>query len=78
MVQNRAECIRFDRRARRWSWRIGTAVGALLADGPHRAAAARLGASIRSAPGAAGGADALEAVLPGAAIHARDEGVLVT
>jgi UDP:flavonoid glycosyltransferase YjiC (YdhE family) len=57
---------------------IGAAVRAMLADGPHRAGAARLGASIRSAPGAAGGADALEAVLPGATIPARDEGVLVT
>ncbi len=57
---------------------IGAAVGTLLADGPHRAAAARLGASVRSAPGAVGGADALEAVLAGAAVPARDEGVLVT
>jgi UDP:flavonoid glycosyltransferase YjiC (YdhE family) len=57
---------------------IGAAVGALLADGPHRAAAARLGASIRAAPGAAGGADALEAVLPGAAVVAGGKGALVT
>ena len=35
----------------------------LLADGPHRAAAARLGAAIRALPGAARGADAVEAQL---------------
>ncbi len=57
---------------------IGAAMGALLAEGPHRAAAARLGAAIRSSPGAAGGADALEAVLAGAAGPAPDEGALVT
>lgn len=50
---------------------IATAVGAMLKDGEHRAVAARLGASIRSASGAIGGADALEAVLPGAAASAR-------
>ncbi|GAA4406962.1 hypothetical protein GCM10023168_22490 [Fodinibacter luteus] len=43
---------------------IGATVRGLLADGPHRAAAARLGARVRAASGAAGGADALEAVLP--------------
>ena len=42
---------------------IGDAVGALLADGPHRATAARLGAQVRSSPGAAGAADALEAAV---------------
>ena len=57
---------------------IGAAVGAMLADGPHRAAAARLGAAIRSSPGAVGGADALDAVLDGAAAPARDERGLVT
>jgi len=41
------------------------AVGQLLADGPHRAAAARLGAAVRSAPAVHGAADALEGVLPG-------------
>jgi len=44
---------------------VAGAVGALLADGPHRAAAARLGAAVRSAPGATGAADALEGVLAG-------------
>lgn len=42
---------------------IAEAVGALLADGPHRAAAAGLGARVRSASGAAGAADALEGLL---------------
>lgn len=35
----------------------------LLADGPHRSAAARLGAQIRSMPGASGGADRIEGLL---------------
>jgi UDP:flavonoid glycosyltransferase YjiC (YdhE family) len=35
----------------------------LLTDGPHRAAAARLGAAVRARPGAVGGADAVEARL---------------
>ncbi len=35
----------------------------LLEDGPHRAAAARLGAAIRAMPGAVRGADAIEAAL---------------
>jgi UDP:flavonoid glycosyltransferase YjiC (YdhE family) len=35
----------------------------MLADGPHRAAAARLGAAVRAHPGARLGADALEAVV---------------
>ena len=39
---------------------VAGAVGALLADGPHRATAARLGTLVRSSPGAAGAADALE------------------
>jgi UDP:flavonoid glycosyltransferase YjiC (YdhE family) len=43
---------------------IGEAVRALLFDGPHRAAAARLGAQVRSAAGASGAADAVEAALP--------------
>ena len=42
---------------------IGDAVRALLADGPHRAAAARLGAQVRSSAGAAGAAAAVEAAL---------------
>jgi UDP:flavonoid glycosyltransferase YjiC (YdhE family) len=38
-------------------------LAALLADGPHRAAAARLGAAIRALPGAPNGADRVEALL---------------
>ncbi len=38
----------------------------LLADGPHRAAAARLGAQVRAMPGARLGADLLDGVLSGA------------
>jgi len=41
--------------------KIRAAVEELLADGPHRAAAARLGAEVRSLPGARLGADAVEA-----------------
>ncbi len=43
--------------------RIATVLAALLADGPHRAAAARLGAEVRGLPGAVLGADAVEGVL---------------
>ena len=43
--------------------RIGRAVEELLADGPHRQAAARLGARLRSQDGAARAADEVEAVL---------------
>ncbi len=43
---------------------IRVAVGALLADGPHRDAVARLGARVRSSAGAVGAADALESTLP--------------
>jgi UDP:flavonoid glycosyltransferase YjiC (YdhE family) len=43
--------------------RIRAAVEELLADGPHRAAAARLGAAIRALPGATNGADRIEALL---------------
>ena len=43
---------------------IRPAVEELLADGPHRTAAARLGAAIRAVPGATTGADALEARHP--------------
>ena len=50
---------------------IGGAVRALLVDGPHRAAAARLGGQVRSAPGARGAADALESVV---GIRARFNG----
>ena len=38
-------------------------LAAMLAEGPHRAAAARLGAAVRALPGAVRGADALEALL---------------
>lgn len=43
--------------------RIRSAVEELLGDGPHRAAAARLGARVRDLPGARTGADLLEDVL---------------
>ena len=46
--------------------RAAPVVAELLEDGPHRAAAARLGAAIRAMPGATGGADALEAAMTGA------------
>jgi UDP:flavonoid glycosyltransferase YjiC (YdhE family) len=42
---------------------IRAAVDRMLAPGPHRAAAARLGAEIRSSPGAATAADEVEALL---------------
>ncbi|MEW5853655.1 MAG: glycosyltransferase [Myxococcota bacterium] len=42
---------------------IAPLVAELLSDGPHRAAAARLGAAVRAKPGAVLGADALEEVL---------------
>ena len=42
---------------------IRAAIVRMLADGPHRAAAARLGAEIRSTPGAAGAADEIESLL---------------
>jgi UDP:flavonoid glycosyltransferase YjiC (YdhE family) len=42
---------------------IRAAVDRMLAPGPHRAAAARLGAEIRSSPGAATAADEIEALL---------------
>jgi UDP:flavonoid glycosyltransferase YjiC (YdhE family) len=38
-------------------------IAALLADGPHRAAAARLGAEIRSMPGARNAADRIESLV---------------
>ena len=43
--------------------KLRAAVEELLADGPHRAAAARLGMAVRARPGAAGGADVVEASL---------------
>ena len=51
---------------------LRAAVTGLLADGPHRASAARLGAAIRAMPGDTGGADAIEEVLrDGAAAPGR-------
>ncbi|GAA3224709.1 glycosyltransferase [Pseudonocardia petroleophila] len=44
---------------------IAAGVAALLADGPHRAAAAAVGARIRSRDGAGAAADELESLLPG-------------
>lgn len=43
--------------------RLAPVLAAMLADGPHRAAAARLGAAIRANPGALRGADAVETVV---------------
>jgi UDP:flavonoid glycosyltransferase YjiC (YdhE family) len=52
--------------------KIRSAVQELLADGPHRTAAARLGALVRSVPGATTGADLIEEVLSrGAAAPGR-------
>ena len=42
---------------------LATVIAGLLADGPHREAAARLGAAIRAMPGATNAADRVEAVL---------------
>ena len=42
---------------------LRTVVSDLLADGPHRQAAARLGEQVRAMPGAVNGADQVEAVL---------------
>jgi UDP:flavonoid glycosyltransferase YjiC (YdhE family) len=42
---------------------LRTVVADLLADGPHRPAAARLGEQIRAMPGAVNGADQVEALL---------------
>ena len=46
---------------------VAPLVAGLLADGPHRTAAARLGAAVRAMPGATLGADALEELLRDAA-----------
>ena len=55
--------------------KMRAAVEELLADGPHRAAAARLGAEVRSLPGAQLGADAVEArITNGAAAPGRPSG----
>ena len=42
---------------------LAPVIAALLADGPHRAAAARLGAEIRSMPGATNAADRIEGLV---------------
>jgi UDP:flavonoid glycosyltransferase YjiC (YdhE family) len=42
---------------------LAPVLAALLADGPHRAAAARLGAAVRALPGATRSADAVEGLL---------------
>jgi UDP:flavonoid glycosyltransferase YjiC (YdhE family) len=39
---------------------IAAAVDELMADGPHRAAAARVGAAVRTTPGARAGAELVE------------------
>ena len=44
---------------------LGTVIVELLADGPHRRSAARLGAAIRTMPGAVNGADVIETLLAG-------------
>jgi len=41
---------------------IGGMVGELISEGPHRAAAARLGAAIRATSGALAGAELIESV----------------
>ena len=52
--------------------KIRAAIEELLGDGPHRAAAARLGAAVRALPGARGGADVIEGVITrGAAAQDR-------
>ena len=52
--------------------KIRAAIDELLGDGPHRAAATRLGAVVRAMPGATGGADVVEDVLSrGAAAPGR-------
>ncbi len=52
--------------------KIRAAVEGLLVDGPHRAAAARLGAAVRALPGASTGADLIEGVVrDGAAAPGR-------
>ena len=44
---------------------LAPVIAELLADGPHRAAAARLGAEIRAMPGAANAADRIEELVRG-------------
>jgi UDP:flavonoid glycosyltransferase YjiC (YdhE family) len=41
---------------------IAAAVAELMSEGPHRAAAARLGAAIRTTPGARAGAELVESL----------------
>jgi len=54
--------------------RLRPVVAQMLADGPHRAAAAALGQEIRALPGAAGAADRIEALTDGAVTSARPAG----
>ena len=51
--------------------RLRPVIATMLADGPHRAAAARLGREIRALPGAAGAADRIEALTHGAVATPR-------
>jgi UDP:flavonoid glycosyltransferase YjiC (YdhE family) len=51
--------------------RIRAAIEELLADGPHRSAAARLGELVRSSPGAVSAADRIEEVTDAAAAPGR-------
>jgi UDP:flavonoid glycosyltransferase YjiC (YdhE family) len=43
---------------------LSPVIASLLGDGPHRVAAARVGAEIRSLPGAAGAAERIEGLVP--------------
>jgi UDP:flavonoid glycosyltransferase YjiC (YdhE family) len=64
-VQDAGAGLRLPKKAKPGAIRV--AIEQLLADGPHRAAAARLGSAIRAARGAHTGADAIEAALQGSA-----------
>jgi UDP:flavonoid glycosyltransferase YjiC (YdhE family) len=50
---------------------LAPVIASMLADGPHRAAAARLGAEIRALPGAVGAAELLERVIGAGAAESR-------
>jgi UDP:flavonoid glycosyltransferase YjiC (YdhE family) len=43
---------------------LAPVIAQMLGAGPHRAAAARLGAEIRALPGASGAADRIESLVP--------------
>jgi UDP:flavonoid glycosyltransferase YjiC (YdhE family) len=43
---------------------LAPVIAQMLAEGPHRAAAGRLGAEIRALPGARGAADRIESLVP--------------